>query len=60
MPMSEKKIDGFDEFEVRHAASVLKDAVELGSKPKLLEAAKKFIKNEQKTEREAIGLADNL
>lgn len=55
-----EKFEGFDEFEVRHAAGVLKEAVELGNKPKLLAAAKKWLNKDQKLKREAVGLADNL
>ena len=55
---SPKKFMGFDEWEVRQAANVLKEAVEL--EPKLLKAAKAWIKKDQKSQREAVGLADNL
>ena len=54
------KFEGFDEWEVRQAANTLTEAVELGDKPKLLEAAKKWIKKDAKNKREAVGLADNL
>ena len=53
-----KKFMGFDEWEVRQAANVLKEAVELD--PKMLKAAKAWIKKDQKAQREAAGLADNL
>lgn len=56
----EPKYDGFDEYKVRHAAEILKEAVELGEEPKLLEAAKKWLKEEKMRTREAVGLADNL
>jgi hypothetical protein len=55
-----EKFEGFDIWDVRHAADILTEAVELGDKPKLLEAAKKWIKKDQKNKREAVGLADNL
>ena len=54
------KFEGFDEWEVRQAANTLTEAVELGDKPKLLAAAKKWIKKDAKNKREAVGLADNL
>jgi hypothetical protein len=55
-----EQFEGFDEWEVRQAANTLTEAVELGDKPKLLEAAKKWIKKDAKNKREAVGLADNL
>jgi hypothetical protein len=54
------KFEGFEEWEVRQAANTLTEAVELGDKPKLLAAAKKWIKKDAKNKREAVGLADNL
>ena len=60
MPVESDKFAGFEEYEVRMAADTLTSAVELGKKPKLLEAAKKWIKKDQRNKREAVGLADNL
>lgn len=55
-----EKFEGIDIWEVRNAASTLKEAVDLGEKPELLEAAKKWLKEERMKSREAVGLADNL
>lgn len=39
--VSEKKIDGIDEWEVKSAARTLMEAIEIRKKPKLFAAAKK-------------------
>ena len=55
---SEPKFMGFDEFEVRNAARQLTEVVSFA--PKLLRAAKAWIKKDQENQKEAVKLTDNL
>ena len=54
------KLFGMDKWEVENAARTLREAYELANKPKLLEAAKKLLKQQQVAGKKAISLAENL
>lgn len=56
----EKKIDGFDRWEVESAASDVQRAMELKKNPKLLKAALKMLEEKQKSTQSAISWAEGL
>lgn len=55
-----KKIDGFDEWEVKNAARVLQEAFEIKNKPKLFAAALKEVNRQKKAAEDLQGWAGNL
>lgn len=59
-PEKPKQIDGFDEWEVREAASTLKRAFEIRSKPKLLRAARKMLTQETAAAEKALHWSDKI
>ncbi len=59
-PDKPKKIDGFDEWEVREAAGVLKRAFEIKSNPKLLATATKMLRKETATAEKALKWSDKI
>lgn len=55
-----KKIDGFDEWEVRDAASTLKRVFEIRQNPKLMRAATKMLREETAAAQKAVAWSDKL
>jgi hypothetical protein len=51
---------GFEEYEVRNAADLIKSAMELKTKPKLVKAALALLKKQKTHTESAITWADNL
>ena len=58
--MESKKIDGFDEWEVKDAASTLRRVFEIKAKPKLFKAALKELKKEADAASKAVSWSDNM
>ena len=54
--MKEKKVDGFDKWEIENAASTLKQAEEIKAKPKLLALAKKELTKQLNATKKALNL----
>jgi|GEM_PF-5940965 hypothetical protein len=59
-PEKPKKIDGFDEWEVREAANTLKRAFEIKDKPKLFAAARKMLRKETAAAEKALKWSDRI
>jgi hypothetical protein len=57
---SSRKGGGFEEYEVRNAADLIKSAMELKTKPKLVKAALALLKKQKTHTESAITWADNL
>ena len=55
-----KKIDGFDEWEVRNAADVLRQAQEIRLKSKLFRAAQKELRRQQRATQKALDWSAKL
>ncbi len=62
MPTVEQspKIDGIDKYEVENAAETLRRTQELRLKPKLLTAARKVLRQQQKATQQALNWAAKL
>lgn len=58
--MKEKKIDGFDAWEVEDAASVMQRAFEIQQKPKLFKAANRLLKKKAQAAQKAVGWSDKI
>ena len=58
--MTDKKIDGFHEYEIRGAANDLQRAIEITKKPKLLKLAQKELKKQAKAAVEATKVFANI
>lgn len=55
-----KKLDGFDEWEVREAASAIKRAFEIKGKPKLFAAAVQALRQETNAAEKALKWSDKI
>ena len=58
--MKEKKIDGFEVYEVEDAAMTLQRAFEIQQMPKLFKPAGSLLKKKAKAAQKAVGWSDKI